>query len=158
MGQNTDHRVPHGQLSSHVEVGVVSELESRHIGGVVKQNILPCIRCLGKVPTRNKLIILWRKGEPGNEHFCGAQREVAGLLHSSHAGTDLGMRIYRFLTIRLDFHSLSPRSERAPILEIKLLTLACIILAALLQADSTLGSVCLYSSLLRSYLYLFRSL
>lgn len=57
VGQHADDGVPHGQLSSHVEVGVVSELESRHIGGVVQQNILPNIHRHGKIPTRHSRII-----------------------------------------------------------------------------------------------------
>lgn len=53
MGQHPDYRVPHRGLGSHVEVGVVSKLESQHISGVIEQNVLPCVTGFGKISTRN---------------------------------------------------------------------------------------------------------
>lgn len=67
VGQHADDRVPQGHLSSHVEVGGVGELESRHIGGVVQQDILPNLRRHGKIPARHNRIILGCDGAQGNE-------------------------------------------------------------------------------------------
>lgn len=51
--QHPSHRVPDLGLGSHVEVGIMSKLESQHISGVIKQNVFPYIRGLGKIPKRN---------------------------------------------------------------------------------------------------------
>ena len=72
VGQHADDGVPHGQLSAHVEVGVVGELEGRHIGGVVQQNILPNIHRPGKIPTGHGRII-----QPFMETAAGSHRKVA---------------------------------------------------------------------------------
>lgn len=52
--QHPSHRVPDLGLGSHVEVGIMSKLESQHISGVIKQNVFPYIRGLGKIPKRNR--------------------------------------------------------------------------------------------------------
>lgn len=48
--QHSGHRVSHGRLRPHVEVGVVGELEGQHVGGMVHQDVLPHVRGLGVVP------------------------------------------------------------------------------------------------------------
>lgn len=53
--QHPGHRVPDLGLVSHVEVGIMSKLESQHISGVINQNVFPCIRGLGKIPKRDMI-------------------------------------------------------------------------------------------------------
>lgn len=54
MGQHSGHRVPHRNLGSHVEVGVMSELEGQHICRVVNQNVLPHVTGFGEIPPRKR--------------------------------------------------------------------------------------------------------
>lgn len=54
MRQHPGHWVPHLDLGSHVEVGIMSKLEGQHVSGVINQNVFPYITGFGKISTRNK--------------------------------------------------------------------------------------------------------
>lgn len=52
VGQHPGHRVPYLGLGSHEEVGIVSQLESQQVSGVINQDVFPYIAGFGEISTR----------------------------------------------------------------------------------------------------------